>query len=278
MNNPTILLPMRLGEEYEKLVRSGINLARTLNGKLSFLYILELPEYTGYTAGNVAAASASSIKKQKQELYDHYLEVMKEFKQDLSGELEVEYLSTESTWGGGIIKIVKTRKPDILLLQHEEKGLLEKILGETNTEIIHNVDCPVWIVPEQGPIKKPGKIAFVTNHTKGDLEVFKRLIDLNDNIKAELFLFHIIKKDDFDYLVKKEGFISLLDKETEHLPVKHLDLDKDDMRKDIATLIKDNDFDLLVVHNESEGFMNRFFTRSSVEKLTDSVEIPFAIY
>lgn len=278
MNDSNILVPMRLSEEYDILVRSGIELARLMKAKISFLYVIELPEYTGYTAGNVAAASAISIKKQKEELYEHYLKVLEEFKNELSGKLEVEYLSTEGTWAGGIIKIANAINPDILLLQQEEKGLLEKILGESNTEIIHNVDCPVWIIPENYPLTKPGKIAFVTNHSKGDLEVFRRLVSLNIDLEAELFLLHVVEKDNFDSMVRKEGFISMLNKETGTVLVKHLDLEKNDMKKEIGMHIKRNGFDLLFVHNESEGFIHRFFTRSSVEKLTDSVEIPFAIY
>ncbi len=278
MNGPAILLPVKVNDEYANLVRSGINLARFLKGKISFLYVVEVPEYTGYPAGNVAASNMGVLKKQKEEMYEHYLKVLEEFKSEISGDIPVEFISVEGTWGTGIIKATEEIKPYLLMLEHDEKMLIEKILGETNTEIVYSVDCPVWIVPKEEPLSKPSGISFVTNHTEGDLEVLKELIELNKRIDAQMHLLHIVGDNEFESSLKVEGFKAIIDKELGKITLNHLKLKEDNMKDEIGNVVEEHGIDLLVVHNESEGFMNRFFTRSSVEKLTDSVDIPFVIY
>jgi nucleotide-binding universal stress UspA family protein len=279
MSAPVILLPIRSNDDYDHLIISGIHLADRFKGKLSFLYVLESPEYRGYPPGNVAAtATMQTAKVQKERAYEDYTAILDQFKGEITTDMSVEFNTTESTWSSGIVHYAKTNKPELILLHHEEKGFLEKILGETNTEIIRGVETPVWLVPEDKSVDKIDKIAFITHHAEDDLEVLGEIEGLCKQFDASLHILHRVVSGDFDSDIRKRGFNTLVREEISLKEIVHIDIEEERMNEEIDHIIEDTGISLLAIHHESEGFLKRFYARSSVEKLSDMVHIPIAIY
>jgi nucleotide-binding universal stress UspA family protein len=272
-----ILLPVRPDKDYDHMIRSGINVANALRGKLCFLYITEVPEYKGYPPGSVAVSTISNIEEQRKEYHEHYLGTLDRFKKDISADTSTEFISTEGSWLAGILKSVNSLNPDMLILEHEHKGILDKILGDTNTEVIHEVDCPVWIIPENDTMEIPEKIGFLLNHNADDIEVLKKLMKLCRIFESELHLLHPTD-DDYDARIQKSGFRDLIKEDFPDCEAIHHDFQKKNITEDLAELIDESNFDLLTVQNDDSSSLKRLFSRSSVEKLMHTVEIPLAIY
>ncbi|MEN8225455.1 MAG: hypothetical protein ABFS05_08865 [Bacteroidota bacterium] len=175
-------------------------------------------------------------------------------------------------------KYANKNKPNILLLRYEEYGFLEKILGDANTEILNNAKVPVWIIPEESSLSIPGKIAYITDHRQGDIDALKKLVLLSEIFNASIHFVHVMDKDVFESRIKKEGFINIVNEEFVDNNFNHLEIKRNKMTRAVQDLIREKDINLLTMRNESENFLNRYFTRSSVEKIIDSVKISLVIY
>ena len=280
MKKRQILLPLQTNEMNDALILSGIRLASLLDAKITFLYILDTANYAGYAAGGpvVAASTIENVKQQKERVKTHYIKILEKYKSSMDATIEFERKILEGSWVMGIVEYVRKRQPDILLLKHEEQGFIDKVLGDSNTEIVHLTDVPVWIIPEDRAIGMPGKLAYITDHRPGDLEVIKKLAGFGSSFVKEIYLIHVIEKENFDSELRKKGFSAMLAEELPGIPFTHLEVMKDRLTVDVEEFIDEHDFGMLATKNESEHFLSRFFTRSSVEKLMNSVEIPLAIY
>jgi len=280
MREYQILLPLEVSNDNEGLIRSAITLGSNLSARLTFLYIINTSQYTGYAGSGTAMAvsSMASIQEQKDAIKDHFVSVMDELKSEIPSSMSIERSTSEGPWVSSIIEYVDKYNPDMLMLKHEEHGFLEKILGDSNTEILNQVKIPGWIIPEKKTFSIPRKVAYLTDHRAGDLEGLKQLNKIFNSFGAKVSLIHVVDHDDFDTMLKREGFISLMGKELPDLQCTHRDITPQKMTGEVNKLIQSEEFGLLSMRNESDNFLNRFFTRSSVEKLIDSVDIPLAIY
>lgn len=272
-----ILLPLEPGSGDETLISSGIKLASALKARLTFLYVMTASGYAGYT-GSMAVASMVSLKEQKENIEAHYIETLKKFKDDIPKSMAIERGITEGPWVPSIVEYLKKHQVDILMLRYEEQGFIEKVLGDSNTEILNSADIPVWIIPEKGLSEMPKNIAYITDHRPGDMEAIRHIQGFCKSFKASFHLVHVNEPDEFEARIKKEGFKVVVKKELKGCKPEHLDISREKMTTDLNDLIREKNIDLVCMMNESENFLNRFFTRSSVEKLIDSVDIPLAIY
>ena len=280
MNSYHILLPLEVENNNERLIRSAITLGSALSARLTFLYVINTSQYTGYAGSGTAMAvsSLASIKEQKDAIKDHFISMMQKLKAEIPSEMAIERSTSEGPWVSSIIEYIDKNKPDMLMLKHEEHGFLEKILGDSNTEILNHAKIPGWIIPEKKTFSIPRKVAYLTDHRAGDMEALKQMSKIFGSFKAEICLVHVLEHDNFDSMLKREGFISMLGKELPELQCSHKDISPQKMTDEVNTFITSEEIELLSMRNESENFLNRFFTRSSVEKLIDSVNIPLAIY
>ena len=269
MKTKNILLPLIPGVNDEGLIQSGIKLANALKAKLTFLYVLTGSNYAAY-AGSMAVGTISGIKEQKEDVENHYMKTLRTFKDDISAGMAIERVLVEGPYVSSILSYADNHEADILLLRHEEHGLLEKILGDSNTEIINAASIPVWVIPEQ--------IAYISDHRRKDVDAIKQLQDLCKAFNATFYLMHVNDKDDFDGMIKKEGFKVILEKEMSDCKINHMEISRDELSKGINDIINEKNIDLICMANESDNFLHRFFTRSSVEKLMDEIDIPLAIF
>lgn len=275
-----ILLPLAAGSESENIIESGIHLASALKAKLTFLYILSPSQYTAYAGSGaiMATSSIANMKEQEEFIQTHYLKTLEKHKKHINTAMAIERIVFEGQWVTSIVEYAGKHNPDMLLLQHEEQSFLEKILGDTNTEIINQVNIPVWIIPDKDSLKMPGKVAYLTDHRQGDLEALKHLSHICKLINTSIHIVHVGGEDEFESEIKKEGFISILSRELADCNFSHEEVKQHKLIANVQQLIDENNYALLVMRNESENFLNRFFTRSSVEKVMNSVGIPLAIY
>ncbi|MDT8393263.1 MAG: universal stress protein [Bacteroidales bacterium] len=272
-----ILIPLEPGSGGETLIRSGIKLASALKAKLTFLYVMTASGYAGYT-GSMAVASMVSLKEQKENIETHYIEILKKFKDYIPASMAIERSITEGPWVPSIIDYLNKHQADILLLKHVEQGFIEKVLGDSNTEILNSAEIPVWIIPGEGISEMPKNIAYITDHRASDIEAIRQIHSLCKSFKASFHLVHVHEPDEFEARIKKEGFKVVVEKELKECEPEHFDIIREKMTTELNDMIREKKIDLLCMMNESENFLNRFFTRSSVEKLIDSVDIPLAIY
>jgi nucleotide-binding universal stress UspA family protein len=277
MSRKNIVLPLVPNIDAGTFIISGIKLASALNAKLTFLYVLNTPNYAAYS-GSMAVGTMAGVKEQKEAIEANYLKLLSSYKSEIPANMAIERDLIEGPWVGSIIRYLEKHNVDILLLRHEEHGIIDKILGDSNSEIINHANIPVWIIPNKYRSGLPENIAYLSDHRRKDIKALKELQSLCEAFNANFYLVHVNDKDDFEALIKKEGFKAILAKELKDCRIEHLDISRGEMHKNIGKIIEKKNIDMISMMNESENFMSRFFSRSSVDKLINDVDIPLAIY
>ncbi len=272
-------MPLVPGATSESFVRTSLLMASALKGKLTFLYVISPSQYASYAGtGAVMATSAiHNLKEQKDHIQQHYTHMLEANKDIISPHVVLERIVIESPWVSGILEYADKYRPGMVFLKHEEHSLIEKVLGDANTELINGLSAPVWVIPEKAEEALPGKVAYLTDHRKKDIDALKHLSMICKQFKAKIHIVHI-GEDDFESEIKRMGFESLLEKELDDCKFSHQSIKREHLTENVRSLIGEKGYDLLVMLNESENFISRFFSRSSVEKIMSSVEIPLAIY
>jgi len=280
MKTKHILLPLGTDNRDAYMIEAAISLASALQAGLTFLYVINTAQYTGYAGSGtiMAASSLASLNEQKEAMEKHFIETMAKYKSRLPAMLSVERTVVEGPWVYSIIEYMNKHKPGMILLRHESHGFFEKILGDANSEIINSAGVPVWVIPEKTKKAVPEKIAYITDHREGDLEALKNVCAMAEAFGAELMLLHVLEEESFGSRISKAGFKAVLAEELGDCRFAHHDIMHSRMTEEVKALTGKEGIGLLAMRNESENFLTRFFTRSSVEKLMDSVEIPLAIY
>jgi nucleotide-binding universal stress UspA family protein len=262
------------------MIETAITLASRLRAGLTFLYVINTAQYTGYAGSGtiMAASSLASLNEQKEAMEQHFAETIARHKDALPAQSTVERSVVEGPWVFSIIEYMNKHKPGMILLRHESHGFFEKILGDANSEIINSAEVPVWVIPEKADKAIPKKIAYITDHRQGDMEALRDVCAMAETFGAELTLLHVLEEESFKSRISREGFKAVIAEELGDCRFTHHDVMHSKMPDEVQALIGKEGIGLLAMRNESENFLTRFFTRSSVEKLMDSVEVPLAIY
>lgn len=151
----------------------------------------------------------------------------------------------------------------------------------SNMDVIKNVKCPVWIIP-QGALYKPfTEIVYATDYKKEDIASLKKLIAAFPHYSPNITALHITDSIDFEERVKKAGFVEMLKKETNYKPlwVRAFYQTKDD---DLTELV--NEFaikskaDLLVLLKENKTFFEHIFNTSHTKEILKTAQVPVLVY
>ena len=151
----------------------------------------------------------------------------------------------------------------------------------SNVDIIRNVRCPVWIVPEGITYKPFSEILYATDYHEEDVHKIKQLAGFASQFAASITAVHITGDACFSEKVKGEGFVNMVKKETgyELISIKVLPETKGEPLVDelhnFALMI---DADLIVLLRENRRFADRLMHGSRSEKIARETQLPVLIY
>jgi universal stress protein A len=144
-----ILVVSRMTQPGRKAIRYGISIAKKYGASLHVLHSLYNPfGEKGWSVGDLS-------------LQEEYQKLLQDAQEQLPAIIEeenvlgrpVEELIREGEPTAEILKAVREKNIDLLILQTHEEGRMEHFLfGRTNEELIKKMPCPIMLVKEELPL------------------------------------------------------------------------------------------------------------------------------
>jgi len=146
-----ILVVSRMTQYCQKAFHYGVSLAKFTGAKLFIMHAIHDPfSLEGWSVGTL------SLEKE-------YQRIVQKAKADLDGLIDdenekgvpVEKLLREGEPTEEILKVVKEKKIDLIVMISHEEGRLEHFLfGRSNEELMRRMPCSIFMVK-----KEPGSLA-----------------------------------------------------------------------------------------------------------------------
>ena len=146
--------------------------------------------------------------------------------------------------------------------------------------MIDQAKLPLLIVPDSAVIKDIKKMVFATDVRFSDTEYIKAIAELARHSSADITVANV--NADIPLDTKHEEAINLLmNKITENIKYKHIHyrsvLD-DNPKRGLEWLIKNLNFDILVMVHRKTGFFDMLFGSSVTKKVAAHTVIPLLVY
>jgi len=264
----------------KKFVDYVASLAQDLHRRVLIMYIQEPYDYTiGQPPARSYEFSLQVQKKNAEDGKKMLAGYVRDFARESSIEVVFEYRA-EIGFPVSLIDdfVIKNNTGMVILEGQEHKSLW---YGPTsNSDIVKQVNCPIWIIPFEAYYKGFREIVYVTDYKEEDVSALKSLIALTSAYSPSVTALHITDNEDFEERIKEVGFTETLQEKTGYkkLSVKSI---LENKHENVAELI--NDFaggikaDLVAVFKENRTFFERILKADSTRKIIKETELPVLV-
>lgn len=166
---------------------------------------------------------------------------------------------------------------DLIVMGTKGATGFEKVLFGSNTvHVMQRCDLPVLAIPEGCKFKKLDVIAFTTSfsstYAMENLETLNYLINV---YKAKLNLVHVITEPDFE----EELYSNLVFFQSNfiNMAFDRIILKENDIYKTIHKYIIKNDIKMISMFRKKHSFVERLFTRHTLETFGFNIDVPFLV-
>jgi nucleotide-binding universal stress UspA family protein len=264
----------------KSFVRYAARLAQDLQANVQLMYVQEPYDYT--LVQPPARSYEFSLQVQKKNA-ENGKKKLAEYVRDLAGEISLDVkfkYSAEIGFTSSLIEeSVNSNKADFVLLEGQEHKSIW--LGPTsNTDVVRQVDSPVWIIPFEASYKKINKIVYVTDYKEEDIPALKNLIRFTSKLSPSITALHITDNEDFEERIKETGFTEELQEKTGYnkLSVKSVN---DKKHENLAEIINDYALemkaDMVAVLKENRSFIERVLKADATRKIIKETEMPLLV-
>jgi hypothetical protein len=172
------------------------------------------------------------------------------------------------------------RSSDLILLISNHQSYSEAtggLVGYPN--LIENVNCPVFVIPENSRHAVLKEVVFATDFHQEDLEIIKHLIGLLQYSEGtRVTILHNEKDFGFDEKLKWMGFREWIKADVGNGKLAYSLKTQKDIVTAIEELSQETDPDLLVLLKEKRGFFEEVFSSSDTKNVLTHFHKPVLVY
>ncbi|GAA4807328.1 universal stress protein [Litoribaculum gwangyangense] len=166
---------------------------------------------------------------------------------------------------------------DLIIMGTKGASGLEKVVFGSNTvHVLQRCDIPVLAIPTGCKFKKLDTIAFTSSFRSSycidDLLPLKELVFSNN---SKLKILHVV--EDYNFQEKLEENIEFFENNFPQVIFDRIMSDDKDIYNVIQDYIVKNEVKMIAMVGKKHSFINRLFTRHSVETLAFNIDIPFLV-
>lgn len=279
----TLLGFIRNPEEARAFVTYLLEMSGDLNTNIHLLYAenaanypLGSPKLTGVAVANLQKSLETKIEEGKKTLEDLVHNIMP----GMAEKVAVEISTAIGNEVAIVSEMLESGKIQMLAIDtRESDGFWWK--DTLVLTMVRNMDCPVWVIPENSEYHSFRKIIYATDYLEEDIPTLQKLIDLTHRLYPKILALHISDNADFELRVKTAGFQKMLETKTAYnnITAKALvERNGEDLVQLINSYAALNKADLVVVLKENKSFLDRVFNPSSSEKILKASNNPVLVY
>jgi len=279
----TLLAIINESGNLKEFIKYAAQFSNDLNSNLTLLAVQNPQAYsvgTHHASGAIAANNQMILEEAAEKAKEDLQQLSKEATAELPFDITIDVLSEIGITKMIVEELVSDNKADMVILNSEpDVSFWEQ--STANKDIIFDINCPVWVIPEKTEYVSYSKVVYATNYKEEDIRNMKKLLKLAGTLNPEIVALHITDTTDFEEKVKQKGFLETLQKNTGYSKIKVKAL-KERENDNVAQLINDYssdiDANLIVLLKENRNFLDRLFNPGATRKLIKEAKLPVLIF
>lgn len=200
---------------------------------------------------------------------------------DPAGKLAIDTIVREATPAQGIRQAAKDNNADLIItgMKAGEKGI-RRFFGSTVTALIHKIEIPMLVIPEEASYQDISNIAYATEK---DLDIDEKLAELNtireiaERYHAHLYLVRVAEnrfKEAFELLNRPFQLI----RQTRTLNPIYETVEGKDITEALNQFAVSYKINMLVLHPHKQGgIIERWFAGSTTRQMVFESHIPLLV-
>ena len=279
----TLLAIINEPENSRNFIEYAASLSKDFKLDLQLLNV-QNPEAYPLGTPDTGAAMTAEMQKALEELAKNSKEQLeqlsKEVNQKFSNQINIKVSSEIGITKFIVETMISENTADMVIIDTKEDDSFWA-QNSTNMDIIHGVDCPVWVIPYGAKYETYKKLVYATNYKEEDISTLKKLLNLTRTFEPEIVALHITDTTDFEEKVKTQGFLDQVQQKTGYgkIDVKALlERENDEVDQLINDYSSDIDADLVVMLKENRHFLERLFQPSATKKLIKDAKLPILVF
>ena len=278
----TLLAIINNPEKGKNFIRYAIDMGEYLSSNVHLIYVQEPINYPvgsneapGVMVTQVQYGLENLVKIAEATLKKHIDEIVANKSNEISVKYTVELGSVSV-----IAELLTEKEADMMIIEDQnDEGFWTQT--PSNNDMIRNVNCPVWIIPNKASFKPFSKIIYASDYNAEDIFNLKRIIALLGSFSPGIIALHVSDSFDFEERVKKTGFNKMLQEKIDygHISVKLL---REKENADVAELVTDYalqiNANLIVVIKENKSFIERIFKSDTTSEILKKSMLPVLIF
>jgi len=258
-----ILFPTDCSELSRNALDYAIQLAQPMKKKIDIISIFHLP------ISDASSMPPEYIETMIQERKAEALEKVNHFikgQEEWIDQIRVDYgifVATE------IYEAANDEPYELIVMGTKgSHNAIEKMMGSVTSQVMMHAPCPVLAIPESAQFKSISRIAYATDFHDNDPEIVFQLLQLNQNIGADLHYVHVDNKgsDEKKDLRTIAGFAAV-----EHIS-------HNDVIGGLNQYIQEQEIDMLAMYIPKRRLWEKLFHTSFTKKMALHTHVPLLIF
>ncbi|MBN8696575.1 MAG: universal stress protein [Bacteroidetes bacterium] len=265
-----ILVPTDFSDSSKAAASYAIALAKIANAKITFFHVYHIPMITSEAAivmptyENLESDSLGALQK-----FENDLKLAHGFTGQTSCVVKPGFLIDEMK------EYISENNIDLVIMGINGLGKMAEILiGSNATIAIHNINCPVLVVPNDSIFKPISNIAFACDLIKvKDTAAMEKIKMWAKTFNAHLHILNIVAPDEkpnFEKAIAGVQLESIFDNINHSLFFP----ENDDITYAINDFVEKHNIDLVIMIPRKHNIISSLFHASNTKKMAFHTHIP----
>jgi nucleotide-binding universal stress UspA family protein len=272
-----ILLPTDFSKNSLNAIKYAVNL---LKNETCNFYLVNVQKASSFISDDMMGASTSTT------IYNTLIDAAKKSISNIISIITTEYNNPKHDFFSivdydnfidAINQISEKNNIDLIIMGTKgASGLEKKLFGSNTVRVIQRCNTPVLAIPDRCHFEPIKTIAFTTNNlvlfNAKELEPLKRIWQINN---AKLNILHVADENHLSQnQSRNKDFFNVHFAEASH---DYIDSNSRYIFRSIQNYIDDNNVNVLAMMSKKHSFIERLFTKHTVETFAFKINIPFLV-
>ena len=192
-------------------------------------------------------------------------------------DIEIDCILTEGEVVNQLLEIQQMNRFDLVIMGMRRHNRLGRLFGNTTYEMIHQMDCPLLLIPPDTYFMGIEKMMYTTAFELEEQGTISWLLEWCSAFDAQLEIIHVTRNEKHGSAMRNlvtmlRSFEKEKDAGTIHFQI--LDGTVADL---VKNYISKQEIDLLIVHHRKKGIWQRLEEERLTKSLSEDLKMPLLV-
>jgi len=262
-----ILVPTDFSAFSNRAFRFASRLADLLNAKITLFHVVE-PPYNFATA----------IKGMIEMMEKNALSRMQQLIDSSDYEIKIETQIRHGRTSLEILDCVDREQVDLVVMGSRGQSKLSRaVLGSVSEKIAHQLQVPLFLIPDASDDPVISSLIFTTDFRKDDPGNLLFASSVAGYLDADVLPVHMTKDYDFDDRIRHHGFTDVIQEETGDDTLRVEIVNSKNLLHGIAEFADKHKHSALVFNRYKKSVLQKLFKKDHTDEMVVYSDIPLLI-